>query len=569
MRGPLTVFASYGFVGGHLGIVAILALAMECLTVRELIYEADLGLVLLTGERGLDNAILGIHLSDLEDPTPWMTSGMVLVTTGPTFASSPDIGLRLLDHLKECGASALGVGVGHHMEHVPPSMVARAQELRIAIFESPLAVPFRTIVKYVYNSLASSDMHGLKRALALQSRLLDLLIDGRGVEDLIASLSAVLDVPTVLFDAQGNLLAPAGDDSRIQEAAHVLWAGYEKAVKTLGPSGVLDSNDQRLYYKEVHSRGAVERVLAATVPRASASELIDTALSFVQRLLALDLLRAQEQLVARRRMRSLLLDDFLDERGVGPELLRRLREQGIDVTRTWRLLLVGVDPWPRDERLAGGEQGGFAFESGLYDVVEDCLDSSSMSSLSQLRGETIVILAVTDNRSADEVKAVLRELGGRLEALAGSTVTMGCSAPASGLTRVRTAADQSAEALRLARTRPDEGPLLFEDLPRSLQFLNGQDPEVMADLYERLIVPLAKHDAQHHTFLLPTLRALCDNRLSAHKTAETLLIHRNTLQKRLRRIESVLGVDLDSLDDVLELHIALRVGDLHPESTAT
>ena len=57
---------------------------------RELVQEAGLGLVLLTGEVGLENAIEGIHLSDLEDPTPWMTSGMVLVTTGATFAEDPD-----------------------------------------------------------------------------------------------------------------------------------------------------------------------------------------------------------------------------------------------------------------------------------------------------------------------------------------------------------------------------------------------------------------------------------------------------------------------------------------------
>jgi purine catabolism regulator len=109
---------------------------------------------------------------------------------------------------------------------------------------------------------------------------------------------------------------------------------------------------------------------------------------------------------------------------------------------------------------------------------------------------------------------------------------------------------------------------LFEDLPRALRFLNGQDPEAMADLYNRLVVPLAAHDAQHHTLLLPTLRALCANRLSAHETSEALLIHRNTLHKRLQRIESVLGVDLDCMDDVLELHMALRVGELHPELTS-
>jgi purine catabolism regulator len=76
------------------------------------------------------------------------------------------------------------------------------------------------------------------------------------------------------------------------------------------------------------------------------------------------------------------------------------------------------------------------------------------------------------------------------------------------------------------------------------------------------------HDARHRTSLLPTLRALYANNLSAHETAEALFIHRNTLRKRLERVESILGVDLDSLDDVLEIHLALRVGELHPELTA-
>jgi purine catabolism regulator len=107
-----------------------------------------------------------------------MTPGMVLITTGQSFAASPQIGLRLLDRLKECGAVALGVGIGHSVESVPVAMVTRAQTLHIPIFESPFLVPFRTIVQYVYNALASDDMHSLKRSIALQNKLLDLMIEG-------------------------------------------------------------------------------------------------------------------------------------------------------------------------------------------------------------------------------------------------------------------------------------------------------------------------------------------------------------------------------------------------------
>ena len=539
---------------------------MEYLTVRELVHEAGLGLILLTGEIGLDKAVEGIHLSDLEDPTPWMTTGMVLVTTGATFAEAPEIGLRLLDHLKGRDAVALGVGVGHYVDRVPDSMISKAQALRIPIFESPIEVPFRTIVKYVYNALASSDMHSLKRSLAMQTQLLDYLIEGRDVADLIASLSSILRIPTVLFDARGTVLAPADGDAHTQEVAGRLWAEYTRVNGFVGPVGVLESADHRLYYRKVQLYGAVERVLAAAAPQASASELIDTSLSFVQRLLALDLLRSHEQLLARRRTRSLLLEDFLAERGTSGELLRRLLEQDIDLKLTWRLFYVDFDSW-RDEEQPSDEQGAFARETALLDATDECLGASSLNFLSLMQDKTVVVLAVVDFVSDGELRSILAGLRRDLEALTGSGVAIGCSAPTAGLARVRGAIDQAVEAVQHARTVPGEGARLFEDLPRALRLLNGQDPQAMALLYDRLIVPLAEHDAAHRTFLLPTLRALCTNRLSAHMTAEALSIHRNTLHKRLRRIEAILDVDLDSMDDVLELYVALRVGELHPKST--
>jgi purine catabolism regulator len=541
---------------------------MEYLTVRELVQEAGLGLVLLTGEPGLDKAIEGIHLSDLEDPTPWMTSGMVLVTTGQSFATSSQVGLRLLDRLNDCGAVALGVGVGHYLESVPQAMIARARALRIPIFESPLAVPFRTIVKYVYNALASSDMHSLKRSIAVQTQLLDLLIDGRGVSDLITSLSTVLHIPIVLFDARGNVIAPTGGSVRTQAIGRRLWAEYSRVDRTVGPVGVLESSHERLYYQTVQLHGKVENVLAATAPQGPTSELIDTSLSFAQRLLALALLRSPEQILAHRRIRSLLLEDFLAERGTSRELLRRLHEQDIDLERSWRLLLVEIDPWPAVDGRTDGGSGTFAFERGLLDTIDECLGGGGISFLSHVQDNLLVVLIEVGDLSVDELRVVLAALGNQLEAFSGSGVAMGCSAATVGLVRTRAAMNQGREALQLARMEPANEARLFEDLPRALRFLNGQDPEAMADLYKRLVVPLAAHDAQHHTLLLPTLRALCANRLSAHETSEALLIHRNTLHKRLQRIESVLGVDLDCMDDVLELHMALRVGELHPELTS-
>jgi purine catabolism regulator len=533
---------------------------MEYLTVRELVQEAGLGVVPLTGEVGLENVIQGIHLSDLEDPTPWMTSGMVLVTTGVTFAESAAAGLLLLERLKERDAVALGIGVGHYMDSVPDEMVEKARALRIALFESPLVIPFRTIVDYVYNALASSDLHSAKRSLAMQTQLLDHLIEGRDVVDLVADLSSILSVPTVLFDASGRILAPADGDSRMQKTARILWEEYTRVDGVVGPVGALESASRRLYYRKVQLHGVVERVLAATAPQSQATELLETSLSFVQRLLALDLLRSREQLTAHRRVRSLLLEDLLAERDSSRELLRRLEEQDIDLRLGWRLIYVGVDSWVLEDA-PGEEPGAFAVESAVLDATDECFGSSSINFLSLMQDKTVIVLAVLDSIPLDEVRSILGGLRSRLEGLTTSSVAIGCSGPVAGLVRVRAAVDQGAQALQHARTVPGEGARFFEELPRLLRLLNAQDPEAMNALYDRFIAPLARHDERHHTVLLPTLRALCANRLSAHRAAEALLIHRNTLHKRLRRIQSILDIDLDSMDDILEVYMALHVGE--------
>ena len=50
------------------------------LTVRELV--GDLELPLLAGDAGLDLPVRWVHMSELLDPTPWLSGGEVLLTTG-------------------------------------------------------------------------------------------------------------------------------------------------------------------------------------------------------------------------------------------------------------------------------------------------------------------------------------------------------------------------------------------------------------------------------------------------------------------------------------------------------
>ena len=71
--------------------------------------------------------------------------------------------------------------------------------------------------------------------------------------------------------------------------------------------------------------------------------------------------------------------------------------------------------------------------------------------------------------------------------------------------------------------------------------------------------PLLDHDRNHRAELLRTLSAFLDHHGRALPAARALYVHVNTVSYRLRRIESLSGLDLSDPDDRLVAHVALKI----------
>ena len=68
-----------------------------------------------------------------------------------------------------------------------------------------------------------------------------------------------------------------------------------------------------------------------------------------------------------------------------------------------------------------------------------------------------------------------------------------------------------------------------------------------------------EYDAFHRTELVHTLQVLIENMGIRTKAAEALFLHRNTLLRRLQKIEMLTGVDLSDGNQLLQLGIALQI----------
>src|SRR5688500_18137054 len=156
------------------------------LSLRELLRELEVKV--LAGEAGLDRAVRWVHISELEDPTPWLSGGELLLTTGLQLgddAQQRAYVARLAGH----GLSGLGFGAGFSHEHAPEALREAAAEHDFPLFEVPYELPFIAITEKAFSQLVNEQYAVLRRALSAHERLERIVLSERGLEGVASGLA--------------------------------------------------------------------------------------------------------------------------------------------------------------------------------------------------------------------------------------------------------------------------------------------------------------------------------------------------------------------------------------------
>ncbi len=138
-------------------------------------------------------------------------------------------------------------------------------------------------------------------------------------------------------------------------------------------------------------------------------------------------------------------------------------------------------------------------------------------------------------------------------------IAIGLGQPARDLTGWRASYRDAVQALDLARRLQTDQPLYIGDLGVYQLILSLSDREKLLSFCDKTLGALLEYDMRQHADLVKTLEAFftCHGNLS--QTAETLIVHRNTLLYRMNRINEIAEIDLNRPETRLALHLALTV----------
>src|SRR5215216_3717287 len=186
------------------------------LTVRGLVSE--MGLELATGGDAADSPVRWVHISELPDPTPWLSGGELLLTTGiqlDTQERQREF-IRLLSGRHLAG---LGFGTGFDHDRLPEALVEEAGELDFPVFEVPYELPFIALTEKAFTRLVNEQYEVLQRGIAIHKRLERLVLEERGLDEVVRALAAAIGGAVVVVTSRGETIATKVFRRQVPDAA--------------------------------------------------------------------------------------------------------------------------------------------------------------------------------------------------------------------------------------------------------------------------------------------------------------------------------------------------------------
>src|SRR5689334_22595042 len=174
------------------------------LTVQGLV--EDMQLELLVGGEAADAPIRWVHPTELEDPTPWLSGGELILTTGMRLKSDK-LQREFVDRLSSRHVAGVGFGTGFDHPELPEALCEAARTAGLPLFEVPYELPFIAITEKAFAAIVNRQYEVLQRTISIHRRMERLLLEEAGLDELARAISATLGGAVVVMDPRGQELA--------------------------------------------------------------------------------------------------------------------------------------------------------------------------------------------------------------------------------------------------------------------------------------------------------------------------------------------------------------------------
>lgn len=520
---------------------------------------------LIAGHAGQHRAITRVNVMESPDIVSWVKPGELLITTGQFIQEGTERFVQLLPELALRGVSAIGITTGRFLKEVPAEVSIEAEKLGFALLELPPDLVFSDLVRACMEQVLAQETSQLTELQNRIQSMTRLLLDGSGLYAFLDAMEEMLGNPIVVVrELDKPWLSASLRGAEPTDVWPLMQSLSFRHVGRVARSGfALLQNAYRVYVSPIPSRRMKQACLVLLEKDKDIAPLDALSVDRLSSLVGMEMANVE----AVREVEGKYLDQFLQDWLSGK----------IVSDSDWKLRAdVCGCIIPEGSRLCAALIGWQQKDPNAEQLRELTarLRSERLRSLDGLLAAPVgeeLALVLPLGRSVSEdgtegLEQLLERLLSELRPMLGdSELRLYAGRVTDRFDGLHASWSQARRARQVAEVCSLPGQIVTYDRlgVYSLLYLIPPGDE-REQFLMRFALPLQQADRKGGGRLVETLEMFFRCNGNIKLTSEKLYAHYNTIVYRLEKIQSILGVSLDDPEDRLQLHLALKLGQISP-----
>ena len=511
----------------------------------------------VAGSKGLNRPVRWVHILESAETGKFLNGGELILSTGMGFGEAREKRLAYLSELIHRQAAGLCVELGAYIPQIPDDMLQMADHHQFPLIAFHQPVRFVDITLDLHEHLINQQLQVLRNLESYSRGLQQLSLRSQGTGKLMQFFQSAVQTQVFLYSPEtGTQFVPPLPQAVQAELAKLIRDHMSREHPAAANAQTLPlSEKKQIVYQPVMAMGHLLAYVGMVLYEREPDEYLLLTLDNTVNVLAQMLMRkmfVEEQTLATE---NRLFDDLIANRPMTEEQMRGLLGlSGSGSTPVYHLLILSF---------AHEKEADLPPPHDLTAVFRSLLTRLGFRPFIRCIGTRFYLLAAEKHPLADsrrvldkamgEMKRIFQQAMGN-EAL----VRFGVSRAGKRLADASRHLAEAEQALAFHHESPSP---YFADLGLFRLLFHVPIDSVLRPFINDYLGPLIRHDEQHASSLVHTLRIYLDTGMSKQETAERLYIHRQTLYHRLEKIAACIGDDFHTPHRRLCLEIALRALD--------
>lgn len=510
------------------------------ITVNQILHTEEFtDFKVICGSSGLNREVSAVSVMDAPDIYEWLQGGEILLTSGYLLKNNLDFVLELIEKISEKGAAALFIKLGRFIDDIPEEAKKKADELSFPIVYMPYSCAFVDVITPVLTKVNSKQLEIIRKSEKIHCVFTNIAIRQEGIGKVLQYLMDLLGKEVAFLDQTKRRVFYSKEDMIFDTENYM--QKYPCFPITVG---------RKMYgYLVVNDAGF----------KANEYDLI--AIEHASTIIKLEIQREISNDEIERKYRdNLVLDIIYNNINNEDELRERGSIFGWDFDGSLRVMIADVDHLKENyEKMTA--------ELTAVDELARQLLSSIATEIKLVFEKTIyttftdrvVFLLWDEGKSHKDMKEILSSVNEKIYMRKGFTLTFAIGGLVPDIRRVHQSFEEAKMALALGRKLGWENTSYFYNqlgFYRLLDQLKG-NPAVNHFFQDKLRY-IEEYDRKNHGELYETLYVLVESNWNLREASEKLFIHYNTMKNRYHKIQEVMGISLDNMEERLEIEFAIK-----------